>query len=211
MPAAPRKGNVLDQSLVGTKTVVMAKPNSARIVEVFQQATEDERRDGINWYREAHSIASKLDPANVERAAGIIAALSPMMPWDRNIHLAHRTYLDGSASGALGANVVKANRIFNGEAPLDVLSGDKVRNFFQCIAEPSSDAVCIDRHAFDIAVGKVTNNDSRAQLGRKGVYETFAKAYVRAARTLSKLYGTHISPSEVQAVTWVVWRRLKGL
>jgi hypothetical protein len=79
------------------------------------------------------------------------------------------------------------------------------------IAYPESDAVVVDRHAFDIAVGRVTNNETRYALGRKGVYGSFAKAYVRAAKTIARETGMDVSASQVQAVTWTVWRRLKGL
>lgn len=208
MPAHPRTGNVL---AVPGKRVYAANPNSMNIVRVWDLATEQELADGINWYRDAHALAVKLSPSDPSSAAGVIAALSPMMDWGQNVNLAVRAYRDGSASGALFRNVEKANRILNGERPEDVLGGNKVRAFYGVIADPSSDAVVVDRHAFDIAVGRVTNNDSRHALGRKGVYETFAGAYVRAAETLTKRLGTPVSASEVQAVTWTVWRRLKGL
>ena len=60
-------------------------------------------------------------------------------------------------------------------------------------------------------MGKVTNNESRGSLGRKGVYESFAKAYVKAAKTISRELGTTVSGCEVQAIVWTTWRRLKGL
>lgn len=208
MPAHPRTGNVL---AVPGKRVYAANPNSMNIVRVWDQATEAEVAAGINWYRDAHALAVLLSPADPSQAAGVLAALSPMMDWEQNMKLGIRAYADGSASGALSSNVKKANLILNGAAPLDVLGGNKVRAFYGCINNPSSESVCIDRHAFDIAVGRVTNNESRQALSRKGVYESFANAYVRAAKTLSDRLGTPVSASEVQAVTWGVWRRLKGL
>lgn len=208
MGAAPRIGNVL---AVPGKRVYAANPNSMNIVRVWEQATDAELAKGINWYRDANALAVLLSPSDPSQAAGVLAALSPMMDWEQNMKLGIRAYADGSASGALFSNVEKANRILNGEAPLDVLGGNKVRAFYGCINDPSSESVCIDRHAFDIAVGRVTNNESRAALSRKGVYESFEKAYVRAAKVLSARLGTPVSASEVQAVTWCVWRRLKGL
>lgn len=205
---APRIGNTL---AVPTKRVYAANPNSARIVDVWRQATVSELVEGMEWYRDAHALAVKLDPANPSQAAGVIAALSPMMAWGQNVNLAVRAYADGKASGALFTNVAKANRILAGESADAVLGGDKVRAFWGVIADPSSDAVVIDRHAFDIAVGRVTNNESRYALGRKGVYESFARAYVRAAKTIARETGMDVSASQVQAVTWTVWRRLKGL
>jgi len=205
---APRLGNVLD---VPTKRVYAANPNSARIVDVWRQATVAELVEGMDWYRDANALAVRLSPADPAAAAGVIAALSPMMSWGQNIILAERAYADGKASGALFSNVAKANRILAGERPEDVLGGDKVRAFYGVIADPTSDAVVVDRHAFDIAVGRVTNNESRQALGRKGVYAKFESAYVRAAKVIASETGMDVSASQVQAVTWTVWRRLKGL
>lgn len=205
---APRIGNVL---AVPTKRVYAANPNSARIVDVWRQATVSELVEGMDWYRDAHALAVRLDPADPSQAAGVIAALSPMMAWGQNVNLAIRAYADGKASGALSASVAKADRILSGERAADVLGGDKVRAFWGVIADPTSNAVVVDRHAFDIAVGRVTNNESRGALGRKGVYVAFSNAYVRAARVIARETGMDVSPSQVQAVTWTVWRRLKGL
>lgn len=44
------------------------------------------------------------------------------------------------------------------------------------------------------------NRSAWFPLERRGLYETFADRYRRAARRL------HVLPSQVQAVTWVAWR-----
>lgn len=191
--------------------VYAAKPNSARIVDIFNLATVAELDEGLNWYADANAYAQTLDPERPERAAGVIAALSPMKDWRGNVLLAARAYQQGFASGALYANTAKADAILSGADPLEVLGGNKVRNFYKSIANPDdAEAVCIDRHAFDIAVGRITNDKTRSALSRKGVYDQFGNAYKRAARVLSK-EGYDVMPSQVQAVTWGVWRRLKGL
>lgn len=199
-------------TLTATKNTLKAKASAARVLEVWALATATERDHGINWYRTANALARRLDPNRPELAAGVIAALSPMMDWDRNIMLAIRAYEDGESSGALFSNVAKANAIMAGADPLKVLGGKKVRNFYAAIADPESDtAVCIDRHAFDVAMGRVTNDKTRTALARVGVYEEFQDAYRRAAATLTKTTGDHYTPAMVQATTWVTWRRLKGL
>jgi hypothetical protein len=177
------------------------KPSTAKILKVYRAATDDQIGRGTSWYADAHSLALALDPKNPRRAAGVIAALSPLMPWDRNVTSAVRAYADGFASGALPNSVKAANRILRGEDPDEVLGGDKVRAFFATIADPAgAETVVVDRHAFDIAVGKTTDDKTRGMLSRKGVYESFAAAYVRAARTVG------IAPSQMQAITWVVHR-----
>ena len=203
-----RTGNTLAEP---RNRVYAANPNSARIVDVFAEASVAELDAGVNWYADANAFARTLDPEHPERAAGVIAALSPMKDWENNCILAARAYEQGYASGALRANTAKADAIMAGADPLDVLGGNKVRNFYASIADPEHpDAVCIDRHAFDIAVGRITNDKSRTALSRVGVYDSFARSYKRAARAIER-EGFPILPSQLQAVVWVTWRRLKGL
>lgn len=203
-----RVGNTLAEPQA---RVYAANPNSARIVDVWREHTLSELDEGLHWYEDAFAFALTLDPEHPERAAGVIAALSPMKDWRNNCILAARAYERGYASGALSANVAKADAILSGADPLEVLGGNKVRNFYRSIVNPyDPDAVCIDRHAFDISVGRVTNDPTRRALARAGVYEAFAAAYKRAARIISK-DGYDVVPAQVQAVTWGVWRRKKGL
>lgn len=181
-----------------------ARPTTPNVLAIYAMATDAEREHGRRWYADAMAAAESLNPDNPRQAAGIIAALSPRMPWARNLELAARTYADGKASGTMTSNTGKADRILGGESPEAVLSGAKVRAFYGAIVG-DAESVVIDRHAFDIAVGKVTDDATRAALGRKGEYARYARTYVRAARTLG------IPASQVQATTWVVWRRLKGI
>ncbi|AXK37692.1 hypothetical protein DVA86_27315 [Streptomyces armeniacus] len=65
------------------------------------------------------------------------------------------------------------------------------------MADPGdTDAVVIDRHAHDIAVGDIYGRRDRGLSGQR--YELLAAAYREAAQRLGEL------PSTVQAVTWVV-------
>lgn len=186
-------------------------PRTRNILAVWSQATNQEIADGMSWYEDANLVARTLDPVHPEKGAGVLAALSPRMPWDRNIMLAIRAFEDGHATGALSLNCAKADRIMAGEDPLSVLGGDKVRAFYGAIVDPAGDDVVIDRHAFDIAVGRVTNDVTRASLSRKGEYARFAHHYVLAARAISETEGIEISACQLQAVTWTTWRRLKGI
>lgn len=182
------------------------KPMQRNVLAVFRRANEDVLNEGMRWYREAFELAKQLDPANPHRAAGIIAAVSPMTPWVRNKQLAIRCFEEGGLSdGTLSRNRIKANRILAGEAPLDVLSGNKVRAFYQGIVNDPEAAVCIDRHAFDIAIGRITNDAARGVLKSDRVYREFETVYVRAAKRLG------VTPTECQATTWTQWRIEKGI
>jgi len=160
--------------------------------------------------------AANLDPDHPNRAAGIIAALSPQTSWPRNLGLAARMYADGRLNGgALSRSVTRATAIYHGAEPLNVLQGPKTRAFYRLIADPDDpDTVCIDRHAIDVAVGErlsVLDRESRYPLNRHNWYERFATVYRAAARQLA------VTPSVVQATTWTVqtdrWRdiRIGGL
>lgn len=181
-----------------------AVPTVANILRVYREATPEQLADGIDWYTKAHSLALALDPQNVERAAGVIAALSPRMDWERNEMLAIRAYADGVASGAMTVNTNKADRIMAGEDVATVLNGPKTVAFAATIADPTdAHAVVVDRHAMSVAINRVTSDDDASLLSLKGVYELYADAYRNAARKIG------VSPSVVQAVAWVVWRETR--
>lgn len=180
-------------------------PLVSNVLSVFSLASADNLREGLSWYLDAHNFARILDPNNVERAAGVIAALSPMMGWDSNKKQAAIAFERGNAAGlGLSRNCAKAQAILDGGKPLDILGGDKVRAFYSTILDPFGFSFpVIDRHAFDIAVGEVTDEKRRGALGRKGIYAAFAEVYIDAAKVAG------VSSSQMQAITWVAWREMK--
>lgn len=179
---------------------IFSRMSVENIVRVYRAADDSQLARGHAWYADAHTFALALDPTNVERAAGILAALSPRVDWDRNMLLASRVYVEGFASGCLTSNARKADAIYAGSTPLDVLGGDKVRAFYGAIVDPMAGHVVIDRHAFDIALGERTDDAARSLLSRVGAYEFVANLYHEAARVLG------VSATALQAITWTVWR-----
>jgi hypothetical protein len=179
-----------------------------RIIETYQSASPKMLEGGHNWYEKANTIATKLGKGNVEKGAGIIAALSPQTGWGRNLMLATSMVKTGVAKHTED-NVVKAQRILAGEHPLDVLGGPKVTNFYKNIANPSDpEPITIDRHAHDIPMGipfrgkkKSTEPSPNLGLDTKGRYKHFQDSYRTAAGEL----GIEI-PHKVQATTWVTHR-----
>jgi hypothetical protein len=105
----------------------------------------------------------------------------------------------------MGDNMRKAQLCLDGVEPLAVLGGKKVLAFYASILNPQGDSVCVDRHAYDVAVGRVTNDDARTVLALVGAYEQVAEAYVRAAQIAG------IGACALQAITWVAWRAQKGI
>jgi hypothetical protein len=186
------------------------------IVNTYQRATPELIRGGNEWYDRANEVANSIGGGDVRRGAGILAALSPRTDWKRNIDLAHQLIKTGNAA-TMGANVLKARRIHEGEDPLEVLGGHKVTNFFHNIHNPNDPQhVTIDTHAVNLAVGNPFVGQGGKQTGEKptdaekvfgaaGRYNHFVHAYKRAAGELE--VGI---PNKVQAVTWVTHRGTIG-
>jgi len=184
------------------------EPSIENVMLAYLSASESHVTEGMSWYDEANAFARSLDPVRWHRSAGVIAALSPMNGWTNNKRKAAQLYSqngDGTGCG-LFKNVSKAVAIYNGEDAYDILGGDKVRAFYSTILDPRGDCIpVIDRHAFDIAIGRVTDDSAKAILSRKGVYSSFANVYREAGDRIG------ISAAQVQAITWVYWREKKGV
>lgn len=175
------------------------------IIATLMEATEAEMSAGKKWYDDAYILARTLGVRlGTGTAAGVIAALSPRTPWGRNKELAIRAFADGHASGTLGNSVHAADRILAGEHPLDVLKGDKVRNFYLSIMG-ATESVTVDRHALEVYLGKRFLDAERPAIGRR-LYREVASAYRYAAYdTVARHHD--LTPVQVQAITWLVWRR----
>lgn len=178
----------------------------------YQQATPDDVARGKDWYATAHQIAHHLGGGDVHKGAGILAALSPNMDWDRNIEGARHVAQTGSPwRHQTEGNNTKALRILAGEHPHDVLGGHKVRSFYHNIVNPEDpQTVTIDKHAHDIARGMPPGyrrkDATDLGLSIKSRYDHFVTAYATATHRL----GEEV-PSQVQAITWTTHRRQKSV
>lgn len=170
------------------------------IITAYNAANPQQRTAGASWYQHAHELAYLMSEGNVRAGAGVIAALSPQKAWGYNVKLATEAFeSEDKVRGQVRDACAKAERIMLGEDPLDVLPDEsKTWHFFRCIVDPTDpDAVVIDRHAHDIAVGETFGAKDRG-LSNKRRYASLAHAYREAARRLNAL------PQVVQAVTWTV-------
>jgi hypothetical protein len=176
---------------------------AANILVTLGRAKPEHYREGIDWYQHAHTLArvlAGLHGISIEQAAGVLAALSPQLSWPRNVAYAEQFLATGDAP-VLGRSKRSAARILQGEPPLSVLQGPKVRAFFANIADPDgTDAVTVDRHAHDVAVGQRFGDARRPLLGRQGGYDLLAAAFRLAAAKVG------LQPSAVQAITWLAWK-----
>ena len=189
---------------------------TSNILACYHRANSHDLVEGLNWYDTANQIASTLADRyslTVAASAGVIAALSPGLRWDLNIEHAETLISEWrgrvarknmSAVGTYGRrNVDKSLAILKGKPPLEVLGGNKVRAFYACIIDPEqSAAVCVDRHAKCLALGVKNSQNS---LVRPSEYEYLAEHYRIAAASLC------LRPLQVQACSWLVWRRVNGV
>ena len=186
-------------------------PATRNVTSVFRTATPEQIAAATDWYADAHRIAEVLaerHDVTLATAAGVIAALSPLNSWGHNVNLAARFLATpgGLTSGYLTANLTKARRILNGERPEDVLTSGKVGAFYEGIVRAgNTDRVCVDRHAWSVAVNHRYAEGNIPKLTVKR-YEAAQDAYRKAARILSREYGIRLTAAQVQSVTWIVWR-----
>lgn len=181
------------------------------ITKAFRLSTATDRLDGMHWYDYARDYAASLD-TDVSRAAGILAALSPQQSWPVNKKMAAEFY-GGRRDVHTTDNVVKAERILNGETPLDILGGPKVRAFYANIMGiDTTEAVTIDRHAIMVCEGRVIEgkDNLRSYFSTKRNRQ-YVSEYVQASKILSRETGTYMTPAQIQAITWVWWRRNHAL
>lgn len=175
------------------------------ILKVYRRATPEQVERGMSWYNDAHNLARDIANGDVWCGAGVIAAFSPLTPWWRNLELAVDSLSSGVARTDTLSNSAKcAQRIIDGEHPLEVLRGDKTRAFCSNIATNGEcDSVTVDVHAFSIAHGKPIPS-SKIVLGKR-LYREIAECYSRAAKREG------LANSQMQAITWVAWREMHSV
>ena len=92
------------------------KDHVENVIKKYREASPQFIEGGHQWYEKAHEEATKLGGGDTKRGAGIIAALSPLSDWDRNVREAKELVKTGDVKSALlPANVAKAQRIHAGE------------------------------------------------------------------------------------------------
>lgn len=193
------------------------------ILSVYALANDGDKLEGMTWYTSAHEIAKGLagkHGISVDKCVGVIAAISPGCPWSRNVMEAEefiRAYTLGISLPNVGVygrrNVSKARRILNGEACEAVLhtkTGPKIWAFYNNILSPlTSQELTIDRHAKCLAWGFSSGKKGSASDDSKAIVGKAEYRYlVRHYRELASRLG--LVPHQLQAITWVTWKRIEG-
>jgi hypothetical protein len=204
------------------------KPLTSRttpIIGTYHLSTDLERSNGKNWYRQAHTAALDLSasyPLGVIKSAGVISALSPNNKWARNLRDADRLIDAFFEYGPLvasktvvctyGSNLQKAITILKLDQPTTedvdaILNGQKVRAFYHCILGDTQ-AVCVDGHAYSIWAGELITTPKTPKISPR-LYSQISKDY-RAAAQIVSTTSQSVTPSELQAITWLTHKRLNG-
>jgi hypothetical protein len=194
---------------------------------MLQLASQADILAGIEWYARALRFARMLvqayDGLTLGQAVGVIAALSPNNKWTRNCVDAEAMikawHMGADPMGVkvctFNPNKAKAAAILaltaddlETDTIAEILKGRKVVAFYRSImGDP--DAVCVDGHAYAVWIGERIPTTQTPSIGVK-LYADIARAYQLVAKRSYELCGTTLTPTQVQAVTWVTYRRLLG-
>lgn len=193
------------------------------ILFVYNLATPQEKRNGIVWYARALAdclwIAEKTDtPLHI--VVGVCAALSPNNKWERNIDNTLsliRAFLDGEDVESVKVSTYhtmkrKAWSILetmpDRDGVVKILNGQKIVSFFCNIM--GEDTCTVDGHAKNIFYGERHGlNSDKTNIGKKE-YATIQEAYVNVGKQV-RFNGRPLKAFEMQAITWVTWRRIHGI
>jgi len=206
-------------------TTTVKRANTRHIAAMLALASQSDLAAGIEWYARAERLGHRLAHqygCTFEQAVGVIAALSPNNRWARNCTDAE-SMIQAWAVGAdpltvrvctYGAMRAKASSILQLASPdretiAAILNGRKITAFFLSITG-QTDAVCVDGHAYAIWLGQRVPTTKTPALGVK-LYADIARAYCVVAKRSTALCGEALTPAQVQAVTWVTYRRLVGV
>jgi len=193
------------------------------ILAVYRQATPDEKRDGVVWYAEA--LASCMNISNdtsvpLHIVVGVCAALSPNNKWDRNVQNArdlivafiNGDYIDSVKVSTYHAMKRKAWGILEAmpdhDGVIALLNGQKIVSFYRNIM--GDDTCTIDGHARNIYYAKREGLTSDKSNVGKREYAEIQAAYVKAGKKV-RLNGRPLKAFEMQAITWVAWRRIHNI
>lgn len=182
--------------------------------------------EGALWYSSAlDAVDASASRHGVSRlsAASALAAVSPGMPWERNLDALDAVLeasMHGSSAPVVLADLVSARALpvpFSWRFYLDALdavleprtlSGVKRRAFREgVVTRGETSTVCVDGHAW-LAAWSRSSSGSRVGItrapsltGRR--YDATAAAYVVAALELE------VAPASFQASCWLAWRELE--
>lgn len=175
-----------------------------KIINAYALCDEQEIENGKVWYNIAHHWAKNLAEIygiKVQAVAALAAVFSPLKSWSLNQRLVEE-YLECRTCGHFSTQILKAHAIMHvceveydlknlDKMLLNIINGDKTKNFYLSIAYPDNDySVCIDVHMLKLA--KIDAKNFKA-----AAYAMYATELTKVAKSLN------ILPLQLQAILWV--------
>ena len=194
------------------------------IIAMYFSSSKVDRVKGKSWYSDAYSIACTLAKKyNVtsNTVSAVISALSPSNKWNRNVEdaemmLRANAYdldLTECKPSTYENQKLKAIAIIEGSVSDDetlkgILNGQKTKSFYANIStNGKTDDCTIDGHSYNVWNGTVTNLNDVPGMTPK-TYRMIQDDYRTAAKIISEIEGETLKASEIQAITWVAYRRI---
>ena len=189
--------------------------STARLLDLYGLATDQEILSGSSWYFHARDYASSLAArydTDLATAAAVISALSPGCNWEQNLIDAAAVFDQGDQAivSTYSRNKQKAVDLAAGllapDQAFKAKTGYKTLNFWKNIVSPEvAGPVTLDRHGSRAALGTdLAPGQAIKWIKTPKKYETVQSAYQAAARAAG------LAPHQFQAVIWLVFRRLYG-
>ncbi len=190
---------------------------AANVLHAYSMANEGQKEQGMRWYADAGLVAGAIAHGDQYKGAGLLSAYSPQTSWPVNMFNAARSVELGRPIGPHeGATVMQshanaAQKIFDGKSFDEALPAPKTNAFARLIENKGQDdpndpygEVVIDRHALSVAAGERLSDKDKPPIGDDRYYQVVADEYRKAAIEASKREGRTITPSQMQAITWLV-------
>lgn len=176
------------------------------LLALYSGIPEDVRTSGIMWYHDVRlwcQYQAERFEVTPEQVAGVIAATSPRMSWDKNLSLARQVLAIWAGHGTLGdcLNLPALKRSLQYawwilEGRPSVLKGPKTTAFCSNISDRNSTAITVDVWA--VRAAQLDYTYPYSDITKR--YEEYEAAY-QAGASVVGLRGY-----EFQAVVWI-WIR----
>lgn len=186
------------------------------IADAYDQSSDQEREQGMRWYPDGQELAAAIGQGDLEKGAGVLSAFSPQTGWAVNMRNAAKSLQLGRAlgpgEGMITGNMQRqAQKMIDGGKIEDVFKAPKTLAFARLLKhgedppEEKLGNVVIDRHALSVAVGHRMTRDELddSPIGDNRYYQHVADQYRQAAAAISKRDGKQVTPSQLQAITWL--------
>ena len=194
------------------------------IINIYNLATPEEIKHGVTWYKKAYIESKKLAlkyDIPIHIVIGVIAGLSPNNKWDRNIQNADnmiKAFINGNAIESFKVSTYnkmkeKAWLILetmpNYEETITILNGKKIVSFYKNINGDETE-ITIDGHARNIFYNDRQGLTTPKTNITKLEYAKIQKAYLKASKKI-KVNGSVLKAYELQAITWLAWKRIHNI